>query len=230
MKLTKGQILSLGKKIGVDFAEVPLSEFLLGIKKEIKAGNLLDAAKEAQAHLKGNSLYYTQQVNRNSENWTYIPPEVYVKRLPQLDTGKLKAYTVDGNFVLNYIFQDYTQGGNPERYKFVPEGQIWIDNVLDHEEQSHTMKHEASEYNDMLSGMSYSDAHDKANLKEGILRHGTINVGKQYDLARDFYRPAQIKRNEIQRNEITRSGIPLNKIAHKRIKHQRQYHTSLAKT
>lgn len=229
MKVTKGQILKLGRRIGVDFTKVPFSEFVLGIKEESRQGNLLAAAKTAQSHLEDSPLYYTNLKNRDSENWIYLPSEVYIKRLPQLDTGKLKAWAVDGEFIRNHIFLDFTSGGNPARYKFVPKGEGWVDHILDYNEQAHTMKHESSEFNDMATGMSYSVAHDRANVKEGKLRNGTIDTGKQYDLARTFYRPSRIEKSEISKTEITKGGIPISKIIYKKHKPRKQYQPSLSK-
>lgn len=209
-KLSREQLLNLGRKVGVDFKKIPLSEFTIGLEdeaehKDVTGGDLTATARIAHAHLKDNPIYYTHYKNRLSkENWTYVPPEVYIKRLPQYDKGKFKAWAVDGEFIRNFIFLDFTQGGNPARYKYVKSNELWVDHILDADEQSKTINHEHDEFQDMLAGLSYSDAHDRANVKEGKLRNGTVDTTKQYDLARHYYRPEKhmhkIKITEIKDN------------------------------
>ena len=84
-------------------------------------------------------------------------------------SGDLFAWIVDGQFVRDHIWIDYVMGGNPERYDFIPSGEIWIDN--DNEaEAGFILLHELHESTLMSGGMGYDDAHDAANVKESEAR------------------------------------------------------------
>jgi hypothetical protein len=79
------------------------------------------------------------------------------------------AWIVDGTFVRDTIFIDFTEGGNPERYDFIPKGEIWIDNANE-AEAGFILLHELHESALMAGGMSYDKAHDAANVKESEAR------------------------------------------------------------
>lgn len=74
-----------------------------------------------------------------------------------------KIWIVDGASVRREIFNEFLYGGNPERYTFVPEGEIWIDNSISAEEYQTTLAHELNERNLMAKfKMTYFDAHDSS--------------------------------------------------------------------
>ena len=74
-----------------------------------------------------------------------------------------KIWIVDGPLVRRKIFDEFLYGGNPERYTFVPEGEIWIDNSISAEEYEPTLAHELNERNLMARlRMTYFDAHDSS--------------------------------------------------------------------
>src|SRR6202521_6325049 len=50
------------------------------------------------------------------------------------EKDKFKIWIVDGAAIRRQIFNEFLYGGNSERYTFIPEGEIWIDNSISSEE------------------------------------------------------------------------------------------------
>lgn len=91
-----------------------------------------------------------------------IPRELY----KTLADGT-KVFLVDGEFIRNNIYQDWTEGGNPEAYpEFNPEGEIWIEKGMSDLDIEATIIHEKTECDWMKKGLMYEDAHNKANIQE----------------------------------------------------------------
>ena len=80
--------------------------------------------------------------------------------------AKLKVVEVDGEKIRNTIDPDFTMGGNPSRYAYVPLGELWIDRVMTAKDKLSTIMHEQIEHELMLSGLSYEEAHDRATAFE----------------------------------------------------------------
>lgn len=90
------------------------------------------------------------------------------------DMQGFAVWRVDGELVRNVVHIDFTQGGNPARYKYVPEGEVWVDDVLDDSDAYFTIVHELFETKLMQEkGLSYNVAHDKASQVEAQLREKT---------------------------------------------------------
>lgn len=84
----------------------------------------------------------------------------------------LRIYLVDGSIVRNEFDSDYVQGGNPERYKWIPKGEIWIDDSTPKAEVSYVALHECDEAKLMSEkGEGYEQAHDEAKELENKARH-----------------------------------------------------------
>jgi hypothetical protein len=66
---------------------------------------------------------------------------------------------------------DFTEGGHDWVYKFVPKGEVWIDNDVKPEERSYIILHELHERNLMKKGLSYNDAHADSSQLEYHVRH-----------------------------------------------------------
>jgi len=81
-----------------------------------------------------------------------------------------RVYLVDGERVRNEIDTDFTMGGNPERYRYVPRGEIWIDENLSPPDRRATILHEIVETKHMKRGLSYEKAHDIATAAEARFR------------------------------------------------------------
>ena len=92
----------------------------------------------------------------------------------------IKVYMIDGEFIRNGIYVDFTNGGNPGRYVFIPEGEIWIDNEKPNDFTA-TLIHEFVECHHMIKNKkSYDDAHEIANKFERAFRQkvkdGTVKL------------------------------------------------------
>lgn len=85
-----------------------------------------------------------------------------------------KIYFVDGTAIRNLIDSDYVQGGNPERYSWIPKNEIWIDDSIPKEEAFDVLLHESVETLLMSKGQDYDTAHDHAKAIEDNLRHHMV--------------------------------------------------------
>jgi hypothetical protein len=80
-------------------------------------------------------------------------------------SGDVSAWIVDGGYIRDSTFIDFTAGGNPERYDFIPANEIWIDS-RNEDEAGFILLHELRESALMAGGMVYDKAHDIANTYE----------------------------------------------------------------
>ncbi|MEI7485061.1 MAG: hypothetical protein WCK13_10170 [Ignavibacteriota bacterium] len=93
-----------------------------------------------------------------------------------------KVWVVDGNFIRREIFNEFIYGGNDERYTFVPESEIWIDNSISADEYLTTLEHEIIERNLMrFSGYTYYDAHDSALMLELGMRRSFLTASNEHE-------------------------------------------------
>jgi hypothetical protein len=129
------------------------------------------------------------------------------------EKDNFNIWIVDGYKIRMNIFPEFLYGGNPERYIFIPEGEIWIDNTITSEEIIYTLEHEICERNLMYnSGYSYFDAHDSALKVEQSLRlkneikckNHELEIPKvspiDFDSTKEIeYLPDQIKLKNIYR-------------------------------
>lgn len=112
----------------------------------------------------------------------------------RLKLGKRKGldvWIIDGAKVRRELYTDFIYGGNDQRYKFIPLGEIWIDNAISVEELEFTIIHEIFERDLMLNqGMIYSKAHDLAAQEELKAR---INKVESIDELRERWYKLQDK-------------------------------------
>jgi hypothetical protein len=94
-----------------------------------------------------------------------------VYRVPQGSQNGQEIWIVDGALVRREIYPEFLYGGNSQRYRYVPPGEIWVDNAVSAEEFSYTVLHEIRERALMARrGMTYTDAHDSALAAERTAR------------------------------------------------------------
>ena len=85
--------------------------------------------------------------------------------------GPVQVWIVNGEVVRNHIFIDFTEGGNPEAYIWMPPDEIWLDTDVNPNEQKYVLLHELTEMNQMRwDGLGYEEAHVKANGQESQAR------------------------------------------------------------
>jgi hypothetical protein len=99
--------------------------------------------------------------------------------------GGFQVDKVDGSRIRDLLDVDFTSGGSAGRYRYIPEGHIWIDDGLTPEDVAPTIVHEIVEYSLMQEGASYSDAHDMAAEVEMDMRSGR-NGGPPIQEAKEF--------------------------------------------
>lgn len=85
---------------------------------------------------------------------------------------------VDGTYVRNHHDSDFSQGGNGFRYRFVPRGELWIDDAIPKVEWPYIGLHECYEAEKMKGGMDYERAHDAAKRVENKARRAAMAGGE----------------------------------------------------
>lgn len=83
-----------------------------------------------------------------------------------------EIWVVNGSVIRDKLDMEFALGGNPARYQYVPENQIWIENIPDITEVA---IHELTETIFMLTGLSYDKAHEKASQIEEFFRKEMLN-------------------------------------------------------
>jgi hypothetical protein len=92
-------------------------------------------------------------------------------RVQQGSQSGQEIWIVDGALVRREIYPEFLYGGNSQRYRYVPPGEIWVDNAISAEEFSYTVLHEIHERALMAQrGLTYADAHDSALAAERAAR------------------------------------------------------------
>jgi hypothetical protein len=82
-----------------------------------------------------------------------------------------KVYIVDGNIVRHMLDTAFTQGGHGYVYKYIPKDEIWVEKVVNSDDQRHNMAHEMEEYDLMkYRGLTYAKAHKIAIEDEAVER------------------------------------------------------------
>jgi hypothetical protein len=133
------------------------------LKKEY--GFELKTAKEKSEYVKQDEKYHMEHYKKHPANID----EKKLSRIRKSTIGEYKGvtfYFVDGAYIRDNTDVDFVVGGNPGRYTYVPEGDIWIEQESDQKDVVPFMLHEYSELQDMKSGKSYDDAHAKASEEE----------------------------------------------------------------
>jgi hypothetical protein len=81
------------------------------------------------------------------------------------------VFTVDGEYVRRETFCDFVFGGTSSRYRFCPENEIWVEDILRPTDVAATTLHEMTEMVLMVEQkQTYDTAHDHATSVEVKLR------------------------------------------------------------
>lgn len=85
--------------------------------------------------------------------------------------GAWQVWAVDGPTVRDVLDIDFTQGGNPAVYGYVPDNEIWLEDKASAKDLACTLFHEVEEARLMQTlGLPYEEAHKRASLLEERLR------------------------------------------------------------
>jgi hypothetical protein len=101
-------------------------------------------------------------------------PKALLKKIKIKRLGRLAGFTVwivDGAVIRGQkggtpVDVDFALGGNPARYAYVPEGEIWIEWTGDMDDVRAIALHEINEAASMQHGLSYDEAHELASRGE----------------------------------------------------------------
>jgi hypothetical protein len=96
-------------------------------------------------------------------------PDLARKRLIARVGGR-DVWLVDGRAVRDFAYIDFTLGGHGYRYRFIPKGEVWIDDAVRPAERAAILHHEAIEVSLMARGIRYVDAHAVASRAEARFR------------------------------------------------------------
>jgi len=102
--------------------------------------------------------------------------KVRIKQIKKYCNKRVSVWIVDGELVRSLFFLDFTEGGHDKVYKFVPEGEVWIDNDVSLSERKFVLLHELHERNLMAKGMCYDDAHRDSSRVEFFCRHNPVKL------------------------------------------------------
>lgn len=97
----------------------------------------------------------------------HLMPQAKLEQLQVM--GYIVVWKVNGKLIRDFIFIDFTEGGNTEAYPWMPPNEIWLDDTMwmPEDESQYVLLHEIIEFNLMRNkGMSYDDAHDEACIGE----------------------------------------------------------------
>lgn len=84
-----------------------------------------------------------------------------------------KIYIVDGPYIRDNMYVDFTMGGHGYVYDFIPKDEIWLEEMLIKEDDSFDLMHEIYEYTLMkyVKGFEkYEKAHDASANVEKVVR------------------------------------------------------------
>jgi len=80
--------------------------------------------------------------------------------------GQARVYLVDGRLVRERLDPNFCFGGHHLVYKYIPRGEVWLDDAVDAAELRFIAVHELFELELMRAGKDYTDSHDFANAAE----------------------------------------------------------------
>ena len=107
---------------------------------------------------------YERFVQNNSQN-------VDIKKTPIFKYKDVTIMLIDGEEVRNKISVDFTMGGHEFVYDYVPENEVWIEDLKSDFDKLCTIIHELVERYIMGKyGIEYEEAHDIATKVEYQIR------------------------------------------------------------
>lgn len=120
---------------------------------------------------------------------TVLTPSM-LRRIRKREIGAVdstRVVLVDGEVVRDRVDIDFTTGGNPSRYRYVPNGEVWVERTTP-SDLAPNIVHEIVEAKLMRKGLSYDKAHDRASRVEGGMRReiasGKLRVRDSRDAVR----------------------------------------------
>lgn len=135
--------------------------------------SLINVFYKKSNSLKEENSHHLDYDKKRNDHMTHIDHDAINKC--KADTlGKINdfiIYMVDAEIIRDAIDMDFTTGGNPARYSYIPNNEIWIENTMHVNDIFPTIVHEYLECFMMQKHhYSYNRAHDFANETEFKIR------------------------------------------------------------
>jgi hypothetical protein len=92
------------------------------------------------------------------------------EKLHEYSTESVRVYLVYGEFVRDLYLVGYSEGGHDLVYSFIPNGEVWIEEILHPTERKFIILHELHERFLMSEGKDYPHAHKGATIIEDHFR------------------------------------------------------------
>ena len=163
-------------RIDVDFTNghhhfsrqyVPLREVWLDREGRAPESRFWTQRQLFERELMARGLTYLQAVRRAA---------VYERRLRGPGQRSRRVRVVSGRAVRDLFYVDFTLGGHGFRYRFIPRGEIWIDDAVHPAEHGAILHHEMVEVDLMRRGLAYDEAHSRASEAEiAFRREGRVS-------------------------------------------------------
>lgn len=151
-----------------------------------KLQNEHDFEKVRASSLKYNKKIreITDNIKQKPENTNHrLSTKVYIRKYGFIRNENVTVYIVDGRLVRDIFPSDFCDGGNGSAYPWIPNDEIWIENVVSEEEAPYIILHEMVEMSLMkYKKYSYHQSHKIASAVEfhakekGISKHGILNI------------------------------------------------------
>jgi len=98
--------------------------------------------------------------------------KIHVQLLKRYSSASVHVWIVDGEIVRDIFFIDFTEGGHDQVYRFVPPGEVWLDDDLKLSELRYVLLHEVHERRLMATKhWPYFKAHRSSSHIEYHCRH-----------------------------------------------------------
>lgn len=136
-----------------------------------------DRASRAEKKLRKEVMLAKEEIRPDMTKAEYIE-KLHKKLLTKYSNG-IKVWIVDGALVRTVFFMDFTEGGHDKVYKFVPKGEVWLDDDLSEKEIKFVLLHELHERYLMSEGWDYDPAHRRASSIEYHCRHHPEELDKK---------------------------------------------------
>ncbi|MEP7199036.1 MAG: hypothetical protein ABI874_04380 [Chloroflexota bacterium] len=139
---------------------------------------------------------------------------IYLRKIRRRQ--RMDMWIVNGSRVRSHIFDEFLEGGNDQRYRFVPPNEIWIDGSTSVEEFEYALMHELHERHLMQTkGMSYDRAHTESLMVELNARRKMRLLCQQHELKQYYMPPTDVHGtqeiadigNKIELREVYRYRI-----------------------
>jgi len=127
-------------------------------------------AKRIERKERANSKIF-KNASKKIKHKEELLRKIYKKLLKKYSSDKVKVWIVNGEAVRDLFFLDFTEGGNDQIYRFVPHGEIWIDDDLSQKERKFILLHELHERNLMKKGWAYDVGSRAAHFSAQRIEH-----------------------------------------------------------